>query len=287
MQLKLAQLFNLPSFATSLPSLPSFSYSLPGLVASASLAGLWLLRRHLRRPTSPFSKLTGVHQWVSCVSNLSEALFEALLWYTAKHCWMLYHAKGSCPPKNQGKCIPVLSHSGEGGSQGADTIWDCSAASQRMRRGNCQRGRFHASFKSGVNQWLGNWRMCVCVFWLYSIRDKKRTQVSDQVSNLQSVDSLYLRKLFRLSESWPKELNQKGKQWNIWRRKNSGVRAPGGVEPPVSWLSRGNPTHSVHWPGIGIGLTWQKLWISWYIQVRKGLLVPDGRPTGRRCVLIG
>ena len=186
MQLKLAQLFNLPSFATSLPSLPSFSYSLPGLVASASLAGLWLLRRHLRRPTSPFSKLTGVHQWVSCVSNLSEALFEALLWYTAKHCWMLYHAKGSCLPKNQEKCIPVLSHSGEGRSQGADTIWDCSAASQRMRRGNCQRGRFHASFKSGVNQWLGNWRMCVCVFWLYSIRDKKRT----------SVDSLYLRQLF-------------------------------------------------------------------------------------------
>ena len=144
MQLKLAQLFNLPSFATSLPSLPSFSYSLPGLVASASLAGLWLLRRHLRRPTtSPFSKLTGVHQWVSCVCSIYQK-------HCLKHCCrcsMLHAIWGV-----QEKYIPVLSHSGEGGSQGADTIWDCSAASQRMRRGNCQRGRFHASFKSGVNQ---------------------------------------------------------------------------------------------------------------------------------------
>ena len=30
----------------------------------------------------------------------------------------------------------------------------------------------------------------------------------------------------------------------------SGVRAPGGIEPPISWLSWGDPTYPVHWPGI-------------------------------------
>jgi len=74
MQLKLPQVFYLPTFVTSLPSfltslLPSFPYSsslftLPSLVAPVSLAGLWILRRYLKQTDSPFSKLTGVHQWV-------------------------------------------------------------------------------------------------------------------------------------------------------------------------------------------------------------------------------
>ena len=36
----------------------------------------------------------------------------------------------------------------------------------------------------------------------------------------------------------------------IQRQKCSGVRASCWIEPPISWLSWGDPTHSVHWPGI-------------------------------------
>ena len=113
MQLKLTQVFSLPDFVTFLSSLPPFPYSLPHfhyipyslpcLVTSVSLAGLWILHRHLKQPAdiSPFSKLTGVHQWVRCVQSIKNTTwsFIALL----KCCIMLrglcsvYHKRSNLP----------------------------------------------------------------------------------------------------------------------------------------------------------------------------------------------
>ena len=138
---------------------------------------------------------------------------------------------------------------GEGGSQGVGTIWDCSSASHRMWWPNCQRGGSPA-FQSDVYELLGAMKMCVCQFCrcLHAYKDKS-VQVSEHLveSNLQSVDS---HGVIRLTQY----------------------------------------TDQVFLISLEKAKVWQKLvLVSWGfrdIQVRRGLLVADGHPTQRKCILI-
>ena len=117
------------SFVAFLPSSPAsvqqiFSWipkpfslvALPSFVV-VSLAGFWIVKRCLKRPISPFSKLSGVHQWVGAV--YMKYLYVGIAPYCPR-----------CSKEN----------AGEGGSPRFGTVWVLSAARHQLWRRNSKRG---------------------------------------------------------------------------------------------------------------------------------------------------